>query len=70
MSSDFAPKTKLVPVIRAIDKKPAGERLYKGVIGMENKNRKVKAHDIFNMPTSLGGQPRLKSRSSARPPLH
>jgi hypothetical protein len=43
--------------LKAYDKKPAGDKLYQGVSRKSINNRNIigKAHDIFKMPKSLGG---------------
>ena len=50
LSQEFQPPRKNVPLLKAFDKKPAGSKLFQGIPG------KAKAHDIFNMPKSLGGK--------------
>jgi hypothetical protein len=48
LSEEFQPAKKNIPLLKAIDKKPAGSKLFQGIPG---KNK----HDIFKMPASLGG---------------
>ncbi len=50
----FAPPQKPVPLLKAVDKKPAGDRLFQGIPGKQNR-RRSDVHDIFNLPKSLGG---------------
>jgi len=54
--------------LTAFDRKPAGNKLYQGVVkpgqnlGKFMRSRKD-PHDIFNLPTSLGGKGMDKSNS-------
>lgn len=44
-------------MLKAYDKKPAGDKLYQGISrkSINKKNLIEKVHNIFKMPKSLGG---------------
>ena len=67
VAQEFAPAPKNVPVAMAYDRKPAGNKLFQGVINQKkpglprypkskrDTTSRADPHDIFKMPASLGG---------------
>ena len=48
----------MVPVLRAHDKRPAGNKLFQGIPG-KGPVRAREVNDLFKLPASLGGTSKL-----------